>query len=87
LQKERVMSRSLSFENAVVRHPARSFSPERLATLKTIFETVCDEAAIPPEASSDRDALAAKILLAGETINSEMMLVLTAMQAAMDSRR
>jgi len=81
------MKRSFSFENAVVRHPARSFSPERLATLKDIFETVCDEAEIPPDASSDRDALATTILVTSETIESEMMLVLAAMQTAMDGRR
>ena len=81
------MNRSLSFEMAVVRHPARSFSPERLALLKNIFETVCDEAAIPLDADSDRDSLAAKILVTSETIESEMMLVLAAMQTAMDNRR
>ena len=81
------MDMPFTFETAVVRHRARSFSPERLATLKSIFETVCDEAAIPADAEGDRDALATKILVAGETINSEMMLVLTAMQAAMDGRR
>ncbi len=81
------MNRSFAFENAVVRHPARSFSPERLATLKDIFETVCEEAAIPPNASGDRDALATKILVTSETIESEMMLVLAAMRTAMDGRR
>ena len=81
------MNRSFSFENAVVRHPARSFSPERLATLKNIFETVCDEAAIPADASDDRHALATKILVAGETITSEMVLVLNAMHVAMELRR
>jgi len=81
------MNRSLSFEKAVVRHPARGFSPERLAMLKDIFETVCDEAAIPLEADGDRDALATKILVTSETIESEMMLVLAAMQTAMDGRR
>lgn len=81
------MNRSFSFENAVVRHPARSFSPERLATLRDIFETVCDEAAIPLEASGDRDALASKILVTSETIESEMMLVLAAMHTAMGLRR
>jgi len=75
------------FEDAVVRHPVGYFSPDRLTTLKNIFETVCDEAAIPPDASSDRDALAAKILVTSETIESEMMLVLAAMQTAMDGRR
>jgi hypothetical protein len=55
--------------------------------LKNIFETVCDEAAIPLEADGDRDALATKILVTSETIESEMMLVLAAMQTAMDGRR
>lgn len=81
------MDMPFTFENAVVRHRAGNFSPERLATLKDIFETVCDEAAIPPDASSDRDALATKILVTSETIESEMMLVLAAMQTAMDGRR
>ena len=81
------MNRSFAFENAVVRHPAGYFSPERLTTLKNIFETVCDEAAIPPDASSDRNALATKILVTSETIESEMMLVLSAMQTALEGRR
>ncbi len=81
------MNRSFSFENAVVRHKTGKFSDERLATLKNIFETVCEEAAIPADAGGDRDALATKILVTSETIESEMMLVLAAMQAAMDGRR
>ena len=81
------MDMPFTFENAVVQRRAGYFSPERLTTLKNIFETVCVEAGIPHDASGDRDALATKILVAGETIESEMMLVLTAMQAAMDCRR
>lgn len=81
------MAKSSAFESAVVRHPAGNYSAERLATLKNIFETVCDEAAIPADASGDRNALATKILVTSETIESEMMLVLAAMQAAMDGRR
>ncbi len=81
------MDMPFTFENAVVRHKAGNFSAERLLTLKNIFETVCDEAAIPADAGDDRHALATKILIAGETITSEMLLVLTAMQAAMDGRR
>lgn len=76
-----------AFEEAVVRHRATTFSPERLATLRDIFETVCDEAAIPADASADRDALANKILISGETITSEMVLVLNAMHVAMGLRR
>ncbi|MDO8352215.1 MAG: hypothetical protein Q7T14_02025 [Aestuariivirga sp.] len=81
------MDMPFTFENAVVRHKAGYISPERLTTLKNIFETVCDEAAIPPDASGDRNALATKILVTSETIESEMMLVLAAMRAAMDGRR
>jgi hypothetical protein len=55
--------------------------------LRNIFETVCDEAEIPLEADGDRDALATKILVTSETIESEMMLVIAAMQTAMDGRR
>ena len=76
-----------AFEEAVVRHRATTLSPERLATLKNIFETVCDEAAIPADARGERDALATKILIAGETITSEMVLVLNAMHVAMGLRR
>jgi hypothetical protein len=81
------MDMPFSFEAAVVQRQAGYISPERLTTLKNIFETVCAEAAIPPDASGDRNALATKILVTSETIESEMMLVLTAMQAAMDGRR
>jgi hypothetical protein len=81
------MDMPFTFENAVVQRQASYISPERLTTLKNIFETVCDEAAIPADASGDRNALATKILVTSETVESEMMLVLAAMQTAMDSRR
>ena len=80
------MAMPSAFENAVIRHQAGRLTPERLATLKSIFDTVCDEAAIPVNASGDRDALATKILVTSETIESEMMLVVAAMQTAMDGR-
>ncbi len=81
------MDMPFTFEHAVVRRQAGYISPERLTTLKNIFDTVCDEAAIPPEASGRRHKLATKILVTSETIESEMMLVLTAMQTALDRRR
>jgi hypothetical protein len=81
------MDMPFTFESAVVRQRAGYISPERLTALKNIFDTVCDEVAIPADASDDRDALAIKILVTSETIESEMMLVLAAMQAAMDRRR
>ena len=81
------MDMPLTFESAVVRRQAGYISPERLTALKNIFDTVCDEAAIPADARDDRDALATKILATSETIESEMILVLTAMQTAMGYRR
>ena len=81
------MDMPFTFENAIIRRQAGYISPERLTTLRNIFETVCDEAAIPADASDDREALATKILVTSETIESEMMLVLAAMQAAMDRQR
>jgi hypothetical protein len=81
------MDMPFTFENAVVQRQSSYISPERLTTLKNIFETVCDEAAIPVDATGDRNALATKILVTSETIESEMMLVLAAMQTAMDGRR
>jgi hypothetical protein len=81
------MDMPFTFENAIVQRQASYISPERLTTLKNIFETVCDEAAIPADASGDRNALATKILVTSETVESEMMLVLAAMQAAMEGRR
>jgi hypothetical protein len=81
------MDMPFTFESAVIRRQAGYISPERLTALKNIFDTVCDEAAIPADARDDRDALATKILATSETIESEMMLVLTAMQTAMAYRR
>ena len=80
------MNKPFTVENAAVRRQAGYISPERLATLKMIFETVCDEAAIPSDAKGERDALATKLLVAGETVESEMMLVVTAMKAVPDYR-
>ena len=80
------MDMPFTFENAVVRHRAGIFSAERLITLKNIFETVCNEAAIPDDATGKRDALASKILSVGETTSSDMLLVLAAMQAALDGK-
>ena len=80
------MNEPFAVENAVVRRQAGYISPERLATLKMIFEAVCDEAAIPSDAKGERHALAARLLAAGETVESEMMLVIAAMKAVSDYR-
>ena len=80
------MNKPFTLENAAVHRQAGYISPERLATLKMIFEAVCDEIAIPSDAKGERDALAAKLLVAGETVESEMMLVVAAMKAVADYR-
>ena len=43
------MNEPFTVGNAAVRRQAGYFSPEKLATLKMIFEAVCDEIAIPSE--------------------------------------
>ena len=63
------MNMRFAVEDAAVRRQAGYFSPERLATLKMIFEAVCDEAAIPSDAKGERNALATRLLAAGETID------------------
>lgn len=80
------MIEPFTVENAAVHRQAGYISPERLAKLKMIFEAVCDEAAIASDAKGERNALATKLLVAGETVESEMMLVLTAMKAVADYR-
>lgn len=80
------MNMRFAVEDAAVRRKAGYISPERLATLKMIFEAVCDEAAIPSDAKGERNALATRLLAAGETIESEMMLIVTAMKAVADYR-
>lgn len=80
------MNEPFTVKNAAVRRQAGFISPERLATLKMIFEAVCDEAAIAGDAEGERDALATRLLIAGETTASEMMLVLAAMKAVSDYR-
>jgi hypothetical protein len=83
---ESAMNMRFAVEDAAVRRQAGYVSPERLATLKMIFEAVCAEAAIPSDAKGERNALATRLLAAGETIDSEMMLVVTAMKAVADYR-
>jgi hypothetical protein len=61
--------------------------PERLNTLKLIFDAVCAELAIPSDAAVEREFLAIKIMVAGKTVESEMLLVATAMEAIAEYRR
>jgi hypothetical protein len=81
------MNKPFKNGNATMHRQCGYISPERLTRLKMILEAVCDEAAIPSDANVERDALATRILVACETVESEMMLVVTAMEAVADHRR
>jgi hypothetical protein len=81
------MNKPSTNRNAAVHRQAGYISPERLTRLKMIFEAICDEVAIPSDAKVERDALATRILVACETVESEMMLFVTAMEAVADYRR
>ncbi len=81
------MNKPFKNGNATMRRQSGYISPERLTRLKMIFDAVCDEAEIPNDANVARDALATRILVACETVESEMMLVATAMEAVADLRR
>ena len=80
------MNKRFAVGDRLVCRPAGYFSPERLNTLKMIFEAVCAEAAIPSDAKGERNALATRLLAAGETVESDMMLVVAAMKAVADHR-
>jgi hypothetical protein len=47
---------------------SRNMNPEKLETLRRVFETVCVEAEIPENAKSERNELADKILTAGVSV-------------------
>ena len=57
------MTNHLSFEDLAVRKEPGVVSPEKLSTLKRVFDTICQEAAIPVGAKDERDALAHKLKL------------------------
>jgi hypothetical protein len=52
-----------------------------------IFDAVCDELAIPSDATIERELLATRIMVMGQTVESEMILVTTAMEAIADHRQ
>lgn len=81
------MSKPFKHGKSAIRRWAGYVSPERLATFKLMFETVCDELAIPSDAIAERQLLATAIMAAGKTVESEMMLVTTAMEAIADYRQ
>jgi hypothetical protein len=75
------MKKTIGLEIPPVKRSTGYFSPERLTTFKLIFDTVCDELAIPRKAIVERELLATTIMVTGRTIESEMILITTAMEA------
>jgi hypothetical protein len=67
------MSRFLTPESVATRPDASYFSPERLAMLKRIFESVCNEENIVSE--EQRDELAANLLEASRITEDEKTLI------------
>jgi hypothetical protein len=47
---------------------SRNMNPEKLEALRRVFDAVCEEAAIPESAKSERNELADKLLTAGVTV-------------------
>ena len=47
---------------------SRNMNPEKLEALRRVFDAVCEEAAIPENAKSERNELAEKLLTAGVTV-------------------
>ena len=62
-------------------------APEKLTTLKMIFDAVCDELALPGDAKIERELLATKIMVMGQTVESEMIMITTALAAIADYRQ
>lgn len=67
------MSKFLTPESVATRPDASYFSPERLAMLKRIFESVCNEENIVSE--EQRDELAANLLEASKLTGDEKTLI------------
>ena len=81
------MNTPLTFEDLAIRNQAGFFSPEKLATLKRVFDTVCLEASIPEGASNERNELAHKLLMAANTAEHESLLLVYARNAVSNLRR
>lgn len=47
---------------------SRNINPEKLEALRRVFDAVCEEAAIPESAKSERNDLADKLLTAGISV-------------------
>jgi hypothetical protein len=81
------MGALISFEDLAIRNQAGILTPEKLATLKRVFDAICQEFKIPPAAKSERNDLAQKILAAAATIEHEPLLLVFARNAVAKYRR
>jgi hypothetical protein len=81
------MNKRFNYGNLPTRRAGTYINPEKLTTLKMIFDAVCDELAIPSDATIERELLATRIMVMGQTVESEMILVTTAMEAIADHRQ
>jgi len=75
------------FKNQDFRKEAGVFAPDRLTVLRHIFDTVCEEAAIPPNATAERNEVANKLLQASATVGYESLLLAAARKAVAEYRR
>ena len=69
------MTTKFTLESISLREDASYFSPEKLALLKRIFDRVCEEAEIPPDAKEKRDELAVRLLVASKITEEEPALI------------
>lgn len=81
------MNKPFKYGKLATRRSGTYINPEKLTTLKMIFDAVCDELAIPSDATIERELLATRLMVMGQTVESEMILVTTAMEAIADHRQ
>jgi hypothetical protein len=81
------MNTHITWEDLAIRNHAGIFCPEKLSTLKRVFDKVCLEASIPLGAMSERNALAYKLLVAANTSEDESLLMVFGRNAVSSYRR
>lgn len=76
----------VSFEDLAIRNQAGILTPAKLATLKRVFDGICDECKMPLTAKAERNDLAHKLLTAASTIEHESLLLAFARDAVSNYR-
>jgi hypothetical protein len=61
------MNQQFSKDSILRLSDGRYYDPEVIATLKRIFDLICEEAAIPENATAERNEVARQMLLACST--------------------